>query len=41
MSKKELYEIIETLPEEAVERLGYVAQGMVMAQRAASEERED
>lgn len=41
MSRKELFDLIDTLPVEAVERLGYVAQGIAMAQRAAEKKEED
>ena len=41
MSRKELFDLIDTLPVDAVERLGYVAQGIAMAQRAAEKKEED
>ena len=41
MSKMELIELIQALPEEAVERLACVAQGMAMASNAAGRTRKE
>lgn len=41
MSKLELIELIQALPEEAVERLACVAQGMAMASKAAGRPRKE
>lgn len=41
MSKLELIELIQALPEETVERLAYVAQGIAMANKAAGMDRKE
>lgn len=41
MSKLELIELIQALPEEAVERLACVAQGMAMASKATGRSRKE
>ena len=41
MSKLELIELIQTLPDEAVDRPAYVAQGIAMANKAAGRPRKE